>query len=219
MTMEALRAVAPFAGAIALSPVTIALVIALLLRRGAQTRARAFLAVWLAALATLVIAALWLLPTATDTSDTRAALSSPALDLAVGGLLVVLALVAAGRALRRRHRRPLMDRLDRLTPLQTAGVAAIFALNPKNVALALGGVAAVPTPGPSTAGVLAVGAVFAAVASAPLLAAVGISAASLPGAQRLLERTRGWMDHYADILTAVVLASLAMMMLARGLTP
>lgn len=213
----ALRATAPYAGAIAASPVTVAVVLALLLSRRSRTRTRVFLLVWFLALAGLAVVLLSVLP-AGSAAGGGAPAAGPGWDVAIGGLLLVLSAGIARRARGSGRPRPLMGRLDRLTPAGTAGVAALFALNPKNLALAAAGAgAAVPAPRPAVLEAVVIGAGFGAIASLPLLAAVGVLAVAGSRVGGLLEGARGWLARHGDATTAAVLAAVGAWMLVRGL--
>ncbi len=172
--------------------------------------------VWFGTLTVAAVAVLLLFPTAAQVPAAGGS-ARPGADVAVGALLAVLAVVALWRARRRGRVRPLVQHLDRLTPRRTAAVAAVLALNPKNVALVLGGAVAVPVPGPSVAESLLVGAGFGLIASAPLLLALSVSTTPSPRVEHALDRTHAWATRHGDLLAAAVLAVLAAILIARGI--
>lgn len=203
---QALSAVAPFAGAIAISPVTIGLVLTLIVGCRGRAHVHVFLATWFAAITAATIVLLALLPPLSSHGTDAAFRGSPTLAPFLGAVLLGLAAAALWRSRRARSRPSLISHLDRASPVTVIGLAAVFALNPKNMALAAAGVDAISGPVPSGLGLFAVALCFAAIASIPITAAAGAAAVLPSTADGVLRRANTWLSVHGDAAAAAVLA-------------
>lgn len=207
-TGDSLRALAPFAGAIAASPVAISVALLILLGRRGRRRIWIFLVTWFAAIAGAATIILLLLPSLAAGGPADAA--RPMLGRVIGIGLLLLAAFAAWRARRARDRPSLVShliaQLDRAPPALVAVAAAVFAINPVHLALTMAGVDALTGPAPSGVGALVVAASFAAISSIPLLLVAGTMVAAPRRADSLLLGANTWLAARGDTVSAGVLA-------------
>jgi hypothetical protein len=207
-TGEAVRALAPFAGAIAASPVAISVALVILLGRRGRHHIWVFLGTWFAAIAGATTAILNLLPSLStrDPSDT----AHPVLGLLIGAGLLMLAAFAAWRGYRSRGRPSmvsrLIDRLDHAPGVLVALIAVVFAINPVHLALTTAGVDAIPGSAPAGFVAFVVAMVFAAISSVPLLVVAGTVVALPNRADSTLHGINTWLAARGDALSAVILA-------------
>lgn len=202
---------------IAASPVAFLLALGMLGTRTPLRNTAAFVSGQAVAVAGVAAAAVFLVADGRGVSDSWATRFA-ALDVFVGSLLAVL-LVAHLRRPRRSAGRPSWaSSLDGLaTPWAFAGGVAVIAANPKNLALTLGGAAAIvrlgSSPGDQAVGVL----IFTAVAVS-VLGLLLLAAAARPSqAVSLAWRGESFVLAHERRAVAAALALLAVFFLGRGL--
>jgi hypothetical protein len=206
-TGEAVRTLAPFAGAIAASPVAISVALVILLGRRGRHHIWIFLGTWFAAItgATAVILKLMPSSSARGPSDT----GHPVLGLLIGAGLLVLATFAAWRGYRSRGRPSLVsrliDHLDHAPGVLVALIAAVFAVNPVHLALTTAGVDAIPGSAPAGLVAVVVAVAFAAISSVPLLLVAGTVVALPNRADSTLHGVNAWLAARGDVLSAAIL--------------
>jgi hypothetical protein len=172
-TGEALRTLAPFAGAIAASPVAIGVALVILLGRRGRHHIWVFLGTWFAAITGATVVILHLLPTVGQ----RPGRHGPRRWAASSASDCCCSRPSRPGAWHRSRGAPslvsrLVAHLDR--PHRARGViAAVFAINPVHLALTTAGVDAIPGSAPAGLVALVVAVVFAAIASLPLLLVAG----------------------------------------------
>ena len=207
-TGEALWALAPFAGAIAASPVAISVALVILLGRRGRHHIWVFVGTWFAAIAGATATILHLLPALSTTGPSDTA--HPLLGRIIGIGLLLLAAFAAWRGYRSRGDHPslvsrLIDQLDRTPAVLVAVVAAVFAINPVHLALTTAGVDAIPGSPPGLVGLVVVSVVFAAISSVPLILVAGAVAAMPTRTDSTLHGVNTWLASRGDALSAVIL--------------
>lgn len=221
--LDALAQVLPFALGLIAAPLPIVAVILLLMAPGGRGRALAFVLTW-AGVVFAVSAAVALIAGA---GDTTAAGESPVwvgwVQLVLGLLLLLVAL----RSLRGHLRRPAgtdpeppawLTAIDSMGAGRVVGLAALLAgANPKSLAMALGGGAAVAAFGLRTGGTLAAALVFAALGCLGLLVPLIAAAVSGERGNRALERARTWLIANNDTVTMTVLFVFGGVFAAKGL--
>jgi hypothetical protein len=204
---EAVWTLAPFAGAIAASPVAIGFALVILLGRRGRRHIWIFLGTWFASIAGATVVILHLLPSLS--TDVPGDTANPALQRFIGVGLLLLAAFAAWRGLRARGRTSLVsrliDHLDRAPGVLVALLAMVFAINPVHLALTTAGVDAIPGSAPGGLVALGVAVVFAAVTSIPLLLVAGAAVVLPTMADSPLLGVNAWLASRGDAVSAVVL--------------
>lgn len=211
-----MEAAAAAALGIALSPLPLLAVAALLGSPGTTRTATAFVAgetVTIAAIAATVVAV--------TTRQLDAGTLDPTfavLQLAVAAVLAALLVVHALRRESPARAARLLDALDGVRPAVAFGAGVLLvALNPKNLALTLAGAAAIVDLDRSAGLELAAVAAFTGLAVSVLAVAVACYAVAPARAGKLLARGRGLLLRRERVVVAVVLGALAALFLVRGL--
>jgi hypothetical protein len=215
-TGETLRALAPFAGAIAASPVAIGVALVILLGRRGRQQIWVYLGTWIAAIVAAATAILHLVPAATGgAGDTGRA----SVGHVIGVGLLMLAAFAAwrGRNVRGDHSLlgHLIAQLDTAPSAVVGAIAAVFAINPVHLALMTAGVDAIPGSAPTGLAALVVGVVFAAFSSLPLLLVAGAVVVLPNRTDSLLHGANAWLASRGDAMSAVVLTAAGVWVLLR----
>ena len=193
---------------------TISVALALVVGERGRAHLRVFLAAWLVAITTATVVILAALPRlAPDGADPGTA-DAP-LGSILGMILLLLSLGALWRGRSARSRPSVISHLDRASPAVIGTIGAVFALNPKNLALAAAGVDAISGPVPAGLGALAVAGAFAAITAIPLLAAAGAAAILPATTDTALRRVNTWLAVHGDTLAAGVLALVGSWLLIR----
>jgi hypothetical protein len=206
---EAVWSLAPFAGAIAASPVAIGVALVILLGHRGRHHVWIYLGTWFASITVAMVVILHLLPTWSNggPGDTP----NPVLGRFIGVGLLLLAGFAAWRAFRSRGSTSLVtrlvDHLDRAPAVVVAVIAVVFAINPVHLALMTAGVDAIPGSAPAGLVALVVAAVFAGVTSVPLLLVAGTVVALPDRADSTLLGVNTWLASRGDTMSAVVLTA------------
>lgn len=205
---QAIGDVIPFAVGIAISPVSIIAVILVLFSSRARVNSLSFLVGWVIALA-VVSGVVYVIADAGDVArDESASDTSYWIKLALGALLVLL-------ALRRWRGRPdpgdepespkWMTAIDSLTPVKAVGLAvALVTVNPKNLALAIAAGGGVAQVGASTGEAIVAVAVFVVLASLAIAVPVLVY---LFGGERAAAELDGWKT-WLSVHNAAIMAVL-----------
>lgn len=216
----AISEVLPFAIGVAISPIPLIGVILMLFTPRAAQNGLAFLLGWVVGLGALVTVVYLVADAADVASDSTASDSTSTITVVLG-----VALLVGG--LRRLRRQPAtgaepslprwMAGVDGFTPVRAGGLGAVLgAVNPKNLALALGaalGLAQLGGPsGDAVAGLVA----FVVVASSTTALAVGYRLVGGAGARARLEDARAWLVLHSDAVTAVLFLVFGVVLLAQG---
>lgn len=200
---------------IALSPLPFLLAVALLGASRSTQAATAFVTGEALAVGTITAAAVFLVP-AEEGAGSALGMSLATIEIVIGAALALLLVVHARRS-RARRTPEWWSRLGRVG-LRTAfgGGLAMVVLNPKNLALTLGGAAAILELGES-AGTRAVTAVAFTASAVSLLVAVLAAATAFPErAGTVLDRVQTFLLAHERRLVTVLLGTLATFYLARG---
>jgi len=219
---EAIGQLLPFAFGVAVSPMPIVAVVLMLVTPRARTNGPAFLLGWVAGIAILGGILLAIAGPA-DASDN----GEPAdwvnwLKLVLGLLLVLV-------AVRQWRGRPhagdevptpkWMGALDAFTPVKAAGAAVLLGtINPKNLLLIVGGVAAVAQTGVSGGDKAIAWAVFTVIASLGVGAPVVIYFAMGARAAKVLEELKTWMAHNNTAIMAVLCLIIGVKLVGDAIT-
>lgn len=200
---------------IALSPLPFLLAVALLGASRSTQAATAFVTGEALAVGTITAAAVFLVP-AEEGAGSALGMSLATIEIVIGAALALLLVVHARRS-RARRTPEWWSRLGRVG-LRTAfgGGLAMVVLNPKNLALTLGGAAAILELGES-AGTRAVTALAFTASAVSLLVAVLAAATAFPErAGTVLDRVQAFLLAHERGLVTVLLGTLATFYLARG---
>jgi hypothetical protein len=205
---QAIGGALPLAIGVALSPVPIIAVVLMLTTRRARLNGPLFLLGWLAGLAAVGAIVLCVAGPAGASSS-----GSPATWVSWGKVaLGLLLLLVAVRQFRRRPkdgaRAPLpqwMARIDGIKPLAACGLAALLAgVNPKNLLLAVGGAASIAQTGISGGEQALAYLVFALVGTLGVGSPVVIYFALGPRADKLLAGLKDWMGEHNAVIMSVL---------------
>jgi len=210
-----------FAVGIAISPLPITAVILILFSPQARVNGRAFVAGWVAGLAVVSGLVYGIAAGANANSDTTASDSVSWLKIALG--IVLLAM-----ALRRWRTRPgpgvpperpkWMGRIESLRPGQAAGLGvALVAANPKNLILTVGAAAGLAQLGLSTGDVVVALVVFIVVASATVAAPVVYLRRRGQRAEASLDDLRAWLFENNATIMVVLLVVFGVDLIAKGI--
>jgi hypothetical protein len=194
--------------------VTISVALALIVGERGRTHLRVFLSAWLVAITTATVVILAALPRLAPGGSGPGSADSR-LGPILGVILLVLSLGALWRGRSARSRPSVISHLDRASPAVIGSIGAVFALNPKNLALATAGVGAISGPVPVGLGALVVAGTFAAITAIPLVGAAGAAAVLPATTDTTLRRINTWLTVHGDTLAAVVLAVVGVWLLIR----
>jgi threonine/homoserine/homoserine lactone efflux protein len=207
---EAIGQLLPAAIGVAISPLPIVAVVLMLVTPRGKVNGPAFLLGWLVGLALVGVLALSVAGGADASEDGGPADWVAWLNLALGVLLLLLALKGwRGRP------RPgevaeapkWMQAVDTFTPVKALGAGVVLsAANPKNLLLALGAAAGVAETGISAGEEAVAWIVFVVLASVGVGAPVVLSLALGERSRSMLEELKTWMSvHSAAIMTLILL--------------
>ena len=200
---------------IALSPAPFLLAVALLGASKSARTATAFVTGEALALGAVTASAVFL-ARAEEGSEDDLGSSLAAVEIAVGAILALLLLVHARRS-RERRSPEWWSRLGRVGVRGAfGGGLAMVVVNPKNFALALGGATAILELWSSTGAQAASVVAFTAVAVSLLLALIVLATIFPERAEMLFDRAQGFVLDHERGLVAVLLGTLAVFFLARG---
>jgi len=200
----------PFAVGVAISPLPIIGVVLMLSTPRARTTGPMFLVGWIAGLAVIGIAVLLISSGASASSSGKPATWVSILKLALGALLLLV-------AVRQWRRRPQGDEqpelpkwmaaIDRVGAVKALGIGALLAdVNPKNLLITVGAAAAIAQVGVSAGDQAVALAIFIAIASLGVGAPVAMFFLLGERAGKLLSELKDWMTaHNAAIMTVLLL--------------
>ena len=207
---DAIGDVLPLGIGVALSPLAIVAIVLMLVSRRARANGPLFVVGWLIGLAVVGIVVLAIAGPTNANDDGEPAKWSGWLKIVLGAMLVL----SATRHWRDRPRdgaeTPMpkwMDAIDAFTPIKAFGAgAALSALNPKNLVLAVAAAAAIAETGISGGEQAIAYAVFAVLGTIGVAVPVVIYFAMGDKAPATLDRLKGWMIHNnAGIMAAILL--------------
>jgi hypothetical protein len=211
----------PLALGVAVSPVPIIAVILMLLAPRAMASAWSFLAGWVVGIAVALTIVAVVVDPVDDSGDSGPSALSGWLRIALGVLLVLLA-VRQWRG-RPRHGEPTtlprwMAAVDDVTPARAAGLGALLSgLNPKNLALCAAGGVAIGSSGLNGSEAVTAGAVFVVVGAVSVAVPVVGYALAEKQMRDALDDLRGWLtDHNAAVMT-VLLLTIGMVSIGKGI--
>ena len=205
---RALGDILPLAVAIAIFPVPIIAVVLMLGSHRGKAKALAFVLAWFAGLTAVGAIVLALTGAAAGSKDGEPATWAGVLLLALGLLLIVLAV----RQWRSRPRAgeetpmpPWMRTLDDFTIVKagTAGIA-LSALNPKNVLLVVAAATEIQAVGIPAREQLAILIAFVLIASLGVLAPLVLAVASGDRSRAWLDALRGWLARHNTAIMSVL---------------
>ncbi len=220
---QAISAVLPFAIGVAISPVPIIAVILVLFTPRARTNGVAFLAGWVVGIA-IVTTVVYVIASSAGVSD-----SSNTSSDASFWIKLLLGLVLIRFAVRNWRKRPApgqeapppkwMSALDEFTPVKTAGIAALLgAVNPKNLALAIGAATSLAHLGASgteaTVGIV----VFVVLASLSIAAPVVLFLAGGDKAAGVLNGWKAWLSVNNAAVMSVLFVVFGVILFSEGLS-
>ncbi|MGW7264921.1 GAP family protein [Streptomyces sp. NPDC054842] len=200
---------APAVG-IAISPVPIIAIVLMLATPRGRTNGIAFTAAWVVTLAALSTAVVLLGSGADAHQDGETASWVSWVKLAAGVLFVLLGLKqwrSRPRAGQEAGLPGWMKAIDTFSPGKAAGLAAaLSALNPKNLVLAVGGAVSIAGSSASTGGKSVAVALFVLIGSLCTLLPLGVYLVGGRKSARVLESWKGWMaQHNAAIMTVLLM--------------
>ncbi|MDS1270814.1 GAP family protein [Lipingzhangella sp. LS1_29] len=225
--LDALTQLLPYVLGLVAAPTGIIATIVLLMASGGRVKAGAFTVAW--AVAVLVVGLLVaLLSAAASTGDTGPAAGTQVDWVAwVQTLLGLLLIVLALRILRRGLQRPAdtepepprwLAAMDGMTVPGAMRLALVLALlNPKNLAMIVGGGAVIGSFGLGLTAAAGATAVFAVLGSIGVLAPIVAVALRGGAGDEALRRARAWLDIHGDSVTMTVLFVFGGVFLAQGL--
>jgi Sap, sulfolipid-1-addressing protein len=207
---------------IALSPIPIIAVVLILTSRAARVNGPAFVLGWLLGLA--VVGAIVLViagPTGASASGAPASW--------VSWVKIVLGVLLLAVAVRQFRGRPhdgdepamphWMARIDNTSPLAAAGIAAaLAAVNPKNLLLAVGGAATIAQTGISGAQQALSYLVFALLGTLGVGIPVGIYFALGSRSEKLLAQLKDWMSQHNAVIMTVLCLVIAAKLIGDGIS-
>jgi threonine/homoserine/homoserine lactone efflux protein len=205
---QAIGQVLSFGVGVALSPVPIIAVVLMLATPKGRTNGPAFLVGWITGIAALGTIVLLISSGASASSNGTPATWVSILKIALGVLLVLL-------AIKQWRGRPLgdadpelpawMKTIDTFTPAKSTGMAVLLsAVNPKNLLLVVGAAAAIAQTGSSTIDQAAALAVFIVIATLGVGAPVAIYFLMGDRAAKVLHDLRDWMARENATVMAVI---------------
>jgi threonine/homoserine/homoserine lactone efflux protein len=220
MLSQAIGNLLPFAMAVALSPIPIIGIVVVLGTPKARTNGPAFAVGWLLGL-TVVMTAVLVFTNGSDQPDSAASNTTNAVSLALG--LVLLAL-----AVKQWKKRPKpgeeptlpawMATVDTLNSAKALALGvAMSVLNPKNLILAAGAAASIAQAGLSTADTALAAAVFVVLASVTVVGAVLFHLLAGQRAVGPLGTLKEFMAQHSAVIMMVILLILGAKLVGDGL--
>jgi len=211
--------IAPAVG-IAISPVSIAAVILLLLSPRGRTTSIGFLLGWTFGIVVAVTAFAIMSAVVPLRVPGMARTVLGVTELVVGGLLLVLAAVRWRRRPRAEDgdgRAPAwMRAVDRATFPLAFALGFVMALNPPNLLLSLAGGAAIGVAGPGGSGIVPTIALFSVVAASTVLIPVAGHLVAADRLRRPLDRVRLWLTRHDSVILTVVFVVFGLLSAVQG---
>ncbi|OIV38830.1 hypothetical protein BIV57_03570 [Mangrovactinospora gilvigrisea] len=208
---------------IAISPLPLIAVILMLATPRGRANGLAFTAGWVVALA-VVVGAVTAAAGGADAAGHAHGTGGWAawLKLALGLVFLLLA-AQQWRGRPRDGQQPStpgwMAAIDRFTPVRSAGLAAaLAALNPKNLVLAVGGALAIASSGASGGGTAVAAAVMVVIGSLCALLPLGVYLCGGSRAARVLDGWKSWLGAHNAAIMITVLAVLGAKYLGDAIT-
>jgi hypothetical protein len=222
MILDALGQVLGQAAGIILSPLPIVAVILMLFTARSKVDSLSFLVGWMAGLAIVGAVVLSLSDAADVTSNSDASNSSGGVSIGLGVLCIVIAL----RHWRKRprpgeHPDPpkWMARIDGLGPVAALALgAALAALNPKNLILAVSAALVVGQQGLSAEDTVVTWAIFVVIASIGIALPVLYRLIRGERAQASLDSAKVWLQEHNSVVVAVIFLVIGAKILGEGLS-
>ncbi len=210
----------PLAIAVTISPIPIIAEILLLFTERPVATASAYLVGFIVGVA-LVLGVLVVVANAIDLSDSGPSKGAGTLQLVLG----ILLLVAAVRRFRHRPREgevapspTWMAGIASFTPGRSLGIgAAIGAANPKNIAVAVAGAAAISSAGLSGGQSIVSIAVYVVIAAAGVAAPLVVMVSLGDRAQGVLESWKAWLGANNATVMAVLLLVFGVVLVGKGI--
>jgi hypothetical protein len=217
---EAIGNALPFGVGVALSPTAAFLVLLILASSNGRINALAFLVGWIVAI--VVVGTIALLLASEENASTA---GGPADWLSIVKVGLGIALLALGVMERRGSPRAQADlhrwadTVDTLTPVKSAGVAALFAaIKPKNLILVLGACAAIAQTGTSTATEAVALAVFALIASIGVALPLAVGPLMGNRATTVLRGLRDWTARENPTIVSVTCLIIGAVLIGNGIS-
>lgn len=193
---------------VALSPLPVIAVVLMLTTRRARVNGPVFVAGWLAGLGVVGALVLSVAGTAGASSSGSPATWLSWVKLALGLLLLGVAVRQFRGRPKGGERAPLpswMARIDDIRPAAAAGLAALLAgANPKNLLLAVGAAASIAQTGVSGGQQAVAYLVFAVVGTLGVGTPVGVYVALGPRADKPLADTKDWLSAHNAVIMSVL---------------
>jgi threonine/homoserine/homoserine lactone efflux protein len=218
---DAIGQMLPAAVGVALSPLPIVAVVLMLVSRRGRVNGPAFVLGWIAGLAIVGAIVLSVSSGAGASEDGAPATWLSMLKLALGVLLLAVAV----KQWRGRPRDPTgvktpkwMDALDTFTPGKAVGTGGLLSgLNPKNTLLAVAGAAAIAGTGIDTGEQAVAYAIFVLIATIGVGTPVVLALAMGDRSARLLDEIKDWMAANNAVIMAVLLLVLGVKLIGDGI--
>ena len=211
----------PFAIGVAVSPVPIIAVILMLFGPKARSTGPAFALGWLLTLAVVGMAVLTVADTSDVSSEQGPSDAVFAIKLAIGLLLLVLA-VRQWRSRPNEGEEPempgWMDAIDEFTALRAFGLAALLAgVNPKNLGLTLAAGSTIAQAGLTGAEPWIALIVFVALASVTVALPVGYYLVARSSAERTLDSLKSWLTANNATVMSVLFLIIGVLLVGDGM--
>ena len=211
----------PFAIGVAVSPVPIIAVILMLFGPKARSTGPAFALGWLLTLAVVGMAVLTVADTSDVSSEQGPSDAVFAIKLAIGLLLLVLA-VRQWRSRPNGGEEPempgWMDAIDEFTALRAFGLAALLAgVNPKNLGLTLAAGSTIAQAGLTGAEPWIALLVFVALASVAVVLPVGYYLVARSSAERTLDSLKAWLTKNNATVMSVLFLIIGVLLVGDGM--
>jgi hypothetical protein len=219
---EAIGQLLPFAVGVAISPMPIVAMVLMLITPKARSNGFAFLLGWLVGIAAAGAIALAILGPVTTNDDGSSSDSPSWIKLALGVLLLAL-------AVKEWKQRPPSDTevvlpkwihaLDGFTAVKAAGLAVLLAaLNPKNLVLIIGGATALAQLDLSTSDQVGAWAVFTVIATIGVAAPMAIYLFMGARAAPTLAHLKDWMARNNTAIMAVLLVIIGVKLIGDSIS-
>ena len=205
---EAFGDILPLAVAVAVFPVPVVAAVLVLGSQGGNAKGLAFAAAWFSGLVAMGAAVLLIAGAANPTSGSEPATWVSLLLLALGLLLLALAVRQWRGRPRQGAEAPMpgwMGKVDEFDVLKAAGAGfALSALNPKNILLVAAAATEIAAVGLPAGGEAIVLLAFALVASLGVLTPLMVALVLGNNADRILVGIRDWMVRYNAVIVTVL---------------
>jgi len=211
----------PFAIGVAVSPVPIIAVILMLFGPKARSTGPAFALGWVLALVAVGVVVLTVADTSDVSSEQGPSDAVFAIKLAIGLLLLVLA-VLQWRSRPNGGEEPempgWMDAIDEFTALRAFGLAALLAgVNPKNLGLTLAAGSTIAQAGLTGAEPWIALLVFVALASVAVVLPVGYYLVARSSAERTLDSLKSWLTANNATVMSVLFLIIGVLLVGDGM--